>query len=284
MDLTCKEFWIRVLVRHPLISVRTMRDDVSVTRIFKKKLHSLLDRPSHYMPEWDRILSDRFLRWHDSWLRWFLRWLRRFLTWLRRFLTWSRRFLTWSRRFLTWENLGETAESDWQTNLHKTKLNTHKRYKPIHHQSTFWLPPSYLHPHDFHSAVFWLKCWRKMLTFWFWLTVSKKLTQNADVLWFLADRCQNEVADWHSKKQRSNRSLDLWKATDTLSVIIRSHHGEDTASHPNCEVKRHWAQAVLRLGTTRELWVSNVLPEAYSFWTLVSKCWRCWVDSTQKAT
>ena len=111
------------------------------------------------------------------------------------------------------------------------------------------------------TVLFWLKCWRKMLTFWFWLTVSKKLTQNADVLWFLADRCQNEVADWHSKKQRSNRSLDLWKATDTLSVIIRSHHGEDTASHPNCEVKRHWAQAVLRLGTTRELWVMNVLPK-----------------------
>ena len=26
-----------------------MRDDVSVTRIFKKKLHNLLDRASHYI-------------------------------------------------------------------------------------------------------------------------------------------------------------------------------------------------------------------------------------------
>ena len=41
-------------------------------------------------------------------------------------------------------------------------------------------------------------------------------------------------------------------------LIIRSHHGGYTASHPNCEVKHHGAQSVLRWGTTRESWVSNV--------------------------
>ena len=40
--------------------------------------------------------------------------------------------------------------------------------------------------------------------------------------------------------------------------IIRSHHGGYTASHPNCEVKHHWARSVLRWGTTRESRVSNV--------------------------
>ena len=40
--------------------------------------------------------------------------------------------------------------------------------------------------------------------------------------------------------------------------IIRSYHDGYTASHPNCEVKHRWAQSVLRWGTTRESWVSNV--------------------------
>ena len=38
----------------------------------------------------------------------------------------------------------------------------------------------------------------------------------------------------------------------TIHPIIRSHHGGYTASHPNCEVKHHWARSVLRWGTTRE--------------------------------
>ena len=42
------------------------------------------------------------------------------------------------------------------------------------------------------------------------------------------------------------------------SNIIRSYHGGYTASHPNCEVKHHWARSVLRWGTTRESRVSNV--------------------------
>ena len=33
---------------------------------------------------------------------------------------------------------------------------------------------------------------------------------------------------------------------------IRSYHVEYTASHQNCEVKRHWAYLVLRWGTTWE--------------------------------
>ena len=44
--------------------------------------------------------------------------------------------------------------------------------------------------------------------------------------------------------------------------IIRSYHGGYTASHPNCEVKHHWARSVLRWGTTRESRVSNV----FFFW------------------
>ena len=40
--------------------------------------------------------------------------------------------------------------------------------------------------------------------------------------------------------------------------IIRSYHSGYTVSHPNCEVKHCWAQSVLRWGTTRESWVSNV--------------------------
>ena len=43
-----------------------------------------------------------------------------------------------------------------------------------------------------------------------------------------------------------------------INNIIRSHHGGYTASHPNCEVKHHWARSVLRWGTTRESRVSNV--------------------------
>ena len=40
--------------------------------------------------------------------------------------------------------------------------------------------------------------------------------------------------------------------------VLRSHHSDYTASHPNCEVKHCWAQSVLRWGTTRESRVSNV--------------------------
>ena len=41
---------------------------------------------------------------------------------------------------------------------------------------------------------------------------------------------------------------------------IRSYHVEYTASHQNCEVKRHWAYLVLRWGTTWEQY------GAVSFW------------------
>lgn len=43
---------------------------------------------------------------------------------------------------------------------------------------------------------------------------------------------------------------------------IRSYHVEYTASHQNCEVKRHWACLVLRWGTTWEQYgaVSILLP------------------------
>ena len=41
----------------------------------------------------------------------------------------------------------------------------------------------------------------------------------------------------------------------TVSVL-RSHHSDYTASHPNCEVKHCWAQSVLQWGTMRESWVS----------------------------
>ena len=54
-------------------------------------------------------------------------------------------------------------------------------------------------------------------------------------------------------------------------LIIRSHHGGYTASHPNCEVKHHWAQSVLRWGITRESWVSNVffLVNIFTFFFVV---------------
>ena len=42
--------------------------------------------------------------------------------------------------------------------------------------------------------------------------------------------------------------------------IVRSYHGETTGSHPNSEVKHHWACSVLRWGTTRESQVVYVLP------------------------
>ena len=41
--------------------------------------------------------------------------------------------------------------------------------------------------------------------------------------------------------------------------IVRSYHGESTGSHPNSEVKHHWACSVLRWGTTRESQVMYVL-------------------------
>ena len=41
--------------------------------------------------------------------------------------------------------------------------------------------------------------------------------------------------------------------------IVRSYHGESTRSHPNSEVKHHWACSVLRWGTTRESQVAYVL-------------------------
>ena len=44
----------------------------------------------------------------------------------------------------------------------------------------------------------------------------------------------------------------------TSIYIIRSYHGESTGSHPNSEVKHHWACSVLRWGTTWESQVSNV--------------------------
>ena len=45
-----------------------------------------------------------------------------------------------------------------------------------------------------------------------------------------------------------------------ISDIERSYHGETTGSHPNSEVKHHWACSVLRWGTTRE---SQVLVRFY---------------------
>ena len=47
------------------------------------------------------------------------------------------------------------------------------------------------------------------------------------------------------------------------SPIIRSYHGESTGSHPNSEVKHHWACSVLRWGTTRESQVAYVLPSFF---------------------
>ena len=43
------------------------------------------------------------------------------------------------------------------------------------------------------------------------------------------------------------------------TLIIRSYHGESTGSHPNSEVKHHWACSVLRWGTTWESQVTYVL-------------------------
>ena len=59
----------------------------------------------------------------------------------------------------------------------------------------------------------------------------------------------------------SSLFVDQYRANILLKIIhliIRSHHGGYTASHPNCEVKHHWARSVLRWGTTRESRVSNV--------------------------
>ena len=44
-----------------------------------------------------------------------------------------------------------------------------------------------------------------------------------------------------------------------LTPIIRSYQGESTGSHPNSEVKHHWACSVLRWGTTWESQVTYVL-------------------------
>jgi hypothetical protein len=41
------------------------------------------------------------------------------------------------------------------------------------------------------------------------------------------------------------------------ALVIRSYHGGNTGSHPNSEVKHHWACLVLRWGTTRESYVLN---------------------------
>ena len=56
------------------------------------------------------------------------------------------------------------------------------------------------------------------------------------------------------------------------SIIIRSYHGGSTASHPNCEVKHLWAQSVLRWGTTRESWVSNVFLTCFLNFFLSVEC------------
>ena len=39
----------------------------------------------------------------------------------------------------------------------------------------------------------------------------------------------------------------LWTRVQLFSttLVIRSYHGESTASHPNCEVKHRWARSVL---------------------------------------
>ena len=50
-----------------------------------------------------------------------------------------------------------------------------------------------------------------------------------------------------------------WCTDLPISNIERSYHGETTGSHPNSEVKHHWACSVLRWGTTRESQVVYVL-------------------------
>ena len=47
----------------------------------------------------------------------------------------------------------------------------------------------------------------------------------------------------------------------SLSNIVRSYHGETTGSHPNSEVKHHWACSVLRWGTTWESQVTYVFAD-----------------------
>ena len=55
--------------------------------------------------------------------------------------------------------------------------------------------------------------------------------------------------------------------------IVRSYHGETTGSHPNSEVKHHWACSVLRWGTTRESQVVYVFVGMYALVTLASLQW-----------
>ena len=47
-----------------------------------------------------------------------------------------------------------------------------------------------------------------------------------------------------------------WSSARCSGVVIRSYHGESTASHPNCEVKHRWARSVLRSGMPWESRVS----------------------------
>ena len=60
------------------------------------------------------------------------------------------------------------------------------------------------------------------------------------------------------KNRQKRPATGVNHAKSCTGLIIRSHHRGYTASHPNCEVKHGWAQSVLRWGTTRESWVSNV--------------------------
>ena len=57
-------------------------------------------------------------------------------------------------------------------------------------------------------------------------------------------------------------AVTVW-SLGVVHGIVRSYHGESTRSHPNSEVKHHWACSVLRWGTTRESQVAYVLPSFF---------------------
>ena len=97
-------------------------------------------------------------------------------------------------------------------------------------------------------------------TGFFWLTTPKNVPF---VLVGHELTATTFVRDW---TRADSHNFCQTCSADSSGVIIRSHHGESTASHPNCAVNRHWAQIVLRLGTTRELWVTNADPAAALQW------------------
>lgn len=90
---------------------------------------------------------------------------------------------------------------------------------------------------DYSTSLIDSLIWLALLTY----LINQSIKRSAPINWYLLATSRGVACDY-------------WLVTNPigLSFRIRPYHAECTRSHPNSEVKLHWAGLVLGWGTTRE--------------------------------